>query len=109
MARSEFTVAELQAQGMLLGMWYDMDDHTFCKWNADPTKDAFFMDADTHEEVYGAPEPFADYMQDRHALVRAGQIGACDYLQYKEKILGYKRDNGAGAGADSYSGPDDTG
>ncbi len=82
MTVSQFTIEELRAQGMLMGAWYDMEDHTF---NYMVTGEGLskIIDADTHE-------PWTDGT-DRFNLVKTGQIGAKDYLQFRKEMLGYER------------------
>jgi len=83
---SKFTVEELRAQGMLMDMFYDAEDHTFNKVGVTIMHHdipSTIIDADTHE-------PW-DRVTDRFKLVSAGEIGASDYLQYKRKMLGYER------------------
>ncbi len=84
MTLSKFTIAELRAQGMLMDMFYDMEDHTFNRTSF-PT-DTKIIDADTHEDWDG--------IEDRFNKVRAGLIGASDYLQYRKEMLGYERQAG---------------
>ena len=82
---SKFTVEELRAQGMLMEMFYDAEDHTFNRLENGAPLDlpSNIIDADTHEEWDG--------VTDRFKLVRAGEIGASDYLQYRRNMLGYER------------------
>lgn len=82
MARSTLTVAELQAQAMLLGDgWsYDADDHTFNKRGEWP-----MLDADTLEEI--RVSRYKDL--NRFQYVVCGQLGAVDYDQWKKELLGY--------------------
>lgn len=108
MSRSKFTVAELQAQGMLLGMWYDVDDHTFNNLSGGDSDllPAQIVDADDFEAAYNVWTD-TDKQQDRFELVRTGQIGACDYEQYKEQLLGYAREHGRRLVEHSKQGADD--
>jgi len=86
MARSEFTVEELQAQAMLLGMWDDYEDHTF---NTTDINGSSSIDADTHEELYTQSEVVRRVEEDRFQLVATGQLGASNYDQWKAELLGY--------------------
>ena len=77
--RSNHTIEEFRAQGMLMGLDYDKHDHTFD--NDDGTVRAKFFDADTLEQIYITPtdQDFHDQWQARKQRVKRGEIGAADY------------------------------
>ena len=85
--RSNHTIEEFRAQGMLLGMDYDAHDHTFDNDDGGSHMTKFF-DADTLEQIYIAStdKAFHDQWDARKLRVRRGEIGAADYKGgYHEK------------------------
>lgn len=77
MAKSALTIAELDAQAVLLGLHYDKEDHTFFKTstlNSDFPLEEY--DADTLELI--PPEHGVRVWRERRTMVRAGTLGAKD-------------------------------
>ena len=74
--KSKFTIAELQAQGMLLGMWYDADDHTFNKTMPHKEVHSFCADTMTPMEIVSHG---GCWIIDRQREVQSGKLGASDY------------------------------
>jgi len=77
MAKSKHTRLELNAMGMLLGMWYDHRDHTF---NYQPNAGVMpvtVRDADTMKEW--SYEHFLNVVLDKRTkAVMDGKIGCAD-------------------------------
>ena len=74
--KSNFTTAELCAQAMLLGMWYDADDHTFNKTMPHKEVHSFCADTMVPMEVVSHG---GYWIIDRQREVQSGELGASDY------------------------------
>lgn len=81
MARSDKTVAELEAMAMLLGRGYDPNDHTFTKPLDSNTSIFDCLCADTLEAIY--ENGWGGVYKGRQRQVRDGEIGAANYEEWK--------------------------
>lgn len=83
--RSNRTWAEFHAQGLLLGMYYDATDHTFCLFQGNRPSSLLgqtpLYDADTMEILGQIGSNICQAtMRLREGKVKAGLLGPCDWL-----------------------------
>lgn len=86
--KSNRTIAEFEAAGLLLGWDYDRFDHTYMKPGVEALFETYHC-ADTLEQCYfGSRDSKSEFISQwdaRKKRVEAGEIGAADYVPKQSK------------------------